>query len=339
LFINRRGFHSTGPRSANGAQWREAVRTIQKQALHETKYPNIEEARKIQTKDNLEIKNNLKEKNLVTKENYFSLARKYPTYGHIQVECFHGKDFTMINNNDDAVVSSIVWLDGFENTSIAIWSVLSRNAQVILDVGSYTGLYSLVAGANNDSDITAFEPLSDNYTRLTENIKLNNFKIRALNMALSDSNGKAEFNVFSEPGFLTSGGSLLKGSNRVKRSEEVELGTIDTLGVFNIPELIKIDVEGAELSVLRGMQIVFDQGHRPDFLIEVLDEQAGATLTDFFEGMGYKFYQVFESNKKIIRKNSLTGTGNLNSLNNLITSKSMNELTTLLEPVNIDIES
>ena len=328
LFVNRRGNHSTGPRSATGRQWSEAVSLIQAQWKH----PNKD----IQTKTNLEIKDDLKKKNIITKENYFSLARNYPTYGNIQVDCFNGENFTMRNNNDDSVVSSIVWLDGFEDTSIYIWSALSRNAQVILDVGSYTGLYSLVAGANNDSaDITAFEPLSDNYTRLTENIELNKFKVRTLNMALSDSTGTAKFNVFSEPGFLTSGGSLLK-SHQVKRSEEVELSTIDTLiseGVFNSPDLIKIDVEGAELNVLKGMQAVFEQGHRPDFLIEVLDEQTG--LTDFFDGMGYKFYQILESDKKIIRKKSLTGSGDLNSLNNLITIK--DELTDILP--NIDIEN
>ena len=329
LFVNRRGNHSTGPRSATGKQWSESV------AMMQERWKHPEETQKIQTKANLEIKNDLKKKNIITKENYFSLARNYPTYGLIQVDCFNGENFTMRNNNDDSVVSSIVWLDGFENTSIAIWSVLSRNAQVILDVGSYTGLYSLVASANNASaDITAFEPLSDNYIRLTENIKLNKFKIRMLNIALSDSTGTAGFNIFSEPGFLTSGGSLLKGNN-IKRSEEVELSTIDTLiseGVFNSPELIKIDVEGAELSVLKGMQTVFEQGHRPDFLIEVLDDKTG--LTDFFDGMGYRFYQVLESDKKIIRKNSLTGSGDLNALNNLVTSKTINELTALL----IDIE-
>ena len=341
LFVNRRGYHSVGPRSATGREWNIATERLKEKYFKKLNI-SIEEALQIQTEASLGIKNNLHKNNLITRENYFALARSCPTYGFIQVDCFHGESFSMINNNDDSVVSSIVWLDGFEDTSIAIWSVLSKKAQVILDIGSYTGLYSLVAAANHAAaDITAFEPLSDNYTRLTKNIELNHFKIRILNMALSDTTGAARFNVFSQPGFLTSGGSLLEGGKQVKRSEEVELSTIDTLiseRVFDSPELVKIDVEGAELSVLKGMQAVFDQGHRPDLLVEVLDEQAGSELTAFFTEMGYKFYQVLESDKKLLHKNSLMGTANLNALNSLVTNKTRNELAALLKPVNINIE-
>jgi len=339
LFLNRRGFHSTGPRSATGREWNIAAEELRAEYFRKLNI-TTEEALKIQTEACMEIKKNLQEKNLITRENYFGLARSCPTFGFIHVDCFHGDSFTMINNNDDSVVSSIVWLDGFEDTSVAIWSVLSRNAQVILDIGAYTGLYSLVAGANHASaEIAAFEPLSDNYSRLVRNVGLNKFRILALNMALSDTTGRAKFKIFSEPGFLTSGGSLLEKGQQVKRSEDVELNTIDKLvsdRVIGRPDLIKIDVEGAEINVLRGMQDVFNQGCRPDFLIEVLDEHAGAELTAFLTSLGYGFYQILESQKKLLARDSLTGNGDLNALNNLVTTKTAKELGSLLGSINID---
>jgi FkbM family methyltransferase len=303
---------------------------------------SMEEAKIIQTEVCMETIKFLQKEKLITKENYFKLARSCPSYGLIGVECYRGVSFTMINNNDDSVVSSIVWLDGFEETSLAIWSVLSENAQVILDIGAYSGIYSLVAAANHSAaEITAFEPLADNYARLTANIKLNPFIIRTLNIAVSDSIGTTNIKVFSGPGFLTSGGSIVAGGKQVQRSEQVEMRTIDALifgRVVGIPELIKIDVEGAELSVLMGMRELFNQGYRPEFLIEVLDDKSGSELTSFFAGMDYSFYQVLESDKKLVKNNSLRGTGDLNALNNLITTKTANELTDLLNPLNISIE-
>ena len=340
LFVNRRGFHSRGPRSATGREWNIASEKLRAEYFKKLNI-NTEEALKIQTEACMKIKKDLKDKNLITRENYFGLARSCPTFGFIRVDCFHGDSFTMINNNDDSVVSSIIWLDGFEDTSVAIWSVLSRNAQVIYDIGAYTGLYSLVAGANHASaEIAAFEPLSDNYTRLVKNVGLNKFSIHTFNMALSDTTGRSSINIFSDQGFLTSGGSLLEKWQQVKRSEDVELNTIDNLVsefVIGHPDLIKIDVEGAEINVLRGMQDVFNQGYRPDFLMEILDENTGAELTAFLTSLGYGFYQILESQKKLLHRDSLTGNGDLNALNNLVTTKTAKELGTLLESINIDI--
>ncbi len=123
---------------------------------------------------------------------------------------------------------------------------------VIFDVGAHIGIYSLKV-AENSSLVVAFEPHPGNFDILLSNIHLNGFKnIIAYKCALSDFYGKTRLYLSEDSGQH----SILEGP-RGKSWLEVPVKTIKTvmnkLGLEEI-DVLKIDAEGAELSILKGAE-------------------------------------------------------------------------------------
>ncbi len=155
---------------------------------------------------------------------------------------------------------------------------------VCWDVGAHFGYHSLAFAAlvGSGGRVIAFEPNPANLCRmsmhLTRNCALGS-RIAVKPIALSDKTGFAEFRLSDhvESGMST-GGHLASAtapndssSYRMFRSSQVETATIDGVvrcGEYPAPDVLKIDVEGAEASVLRGGREVI-QARRPILLIEV----------------------------------------------------------------------
>jgi FkbM family methyltransferase len=126
-----------------------------------------------------------------------------------------------------------------------------------VDIGANLGWYSLLAGRHQPATvrILAFEPDPDTFGLLGENILLNGLeRIDARRLALSDEPGRRVLFRYSEKN--TGRHSLLP----INECGEVEVETT-TLSRFVADEaidpacigLVKIDVEGYEPVVLRGM--------------------------------------------------------------------------------------
>jgi FkbM family methyltransferase len=128
---------------------------------------------------------------------------------------------------------------------------------IFFDIGAAVGTYSCFVGKkiqNGNGRIVAFEPTKENYNRLKENVKLNSLESEAtlLKIALSDENGTTQI-------FLQGEDTGQGGHSLVTESEtgsEVKMRRGDTLISEGQPsaDVLKIDVEGAELQVLRGLQ-------------------------------------------------------------------------------------
>ena len=117
----------------------------------------------------------------------------------------------------------------------------------------------------------SFEPNPKVFPKLTYNAELNSFGCaRISQLALSDSDGRAEFFV-PKNSAVTTVGSLIQGFASESQPLVVEMMRFDTYcNKFSIAEvdLMKIDVEGAELKVLTGMGELFRKW-RPDIICEV----------------------------------------------------------------------
>lgn len=148
----------------------------------------------------------------------------------------------------------------------------ARGARVVLDVGAATGLYTILAARTNSSArVYAFEPHSNNREALNTNLHLNQIEnVTVSNMALGDTPGEA---------FLEHRGDRQiagLGTHRIKLSPDaglprVTIATIDLLvaqGEVEPPDVIKIDVEGFEVRVVRGMQETLRRS-RPVVLLEL----------------------------------------------------------------------
>jgi len=136
------------------------------------------------------------------------------------------------------------------------------NGGVFWDIGANIGIYSLYCAYINPSMIVhAFEPMRKNFIRLWQNIFLNNFdSITAHYMCVGNRMGSALFSTKSiEIG--SSGGQVSETEKSGEISYRIPIMTGDAVALMtcctnffaNYPSYIKIDTDGNELDILKGM--------------------------------------------------------------------------------------
>ncbi len=181
---------------------------------------------------------------------------------------------------------------------------LVEPGDVCLDVGANIGWHTTLLASCSRRSVHAFEPVLRPFDFLTRNIRLSPWgsNIRANRLALSDRQGEARLHVFNG---LPEGHSSQSPMGR----EDFEvfaapMTTLDSYRARHQPEavdVIKLDIEGAELAFLKGASSLFSQSRPPLMIIEM----AMATLThfgncpndllDFINGQTpYEFYVIDE---------------------------------------------
>lgn len=188
---------------------------------------------------------------------------------------------------------------------------LRFQGKTIYDIGSFYGIFSLFFAqqAGSAGKVFAFEPNEDNYRCALENIKINTLDTVSLfPIALSQKTQKSGAFLFIPK--HRSAMSFLGMQNRkniytdIIRQHAVVYALDDFVAERNIPlpDFIKIDVEGGELDVLRGMRNVLFRTH-PDLCIEVHGEGdqkviACQDILDFLRPYRYTVYSI-EDKKNI----------------------------------------
>jgi FkbM family methyltransferase len=178
-----------------------------------------------------------------------------------------------------------------------------RPGSTVLDVGAHIGYYTLLfakrVGARGR--VMAFEPSTRTFRRLQENIELNGFdNVSAVNAAASSQAGVATINLAS--GENTGSTSLHAGAGNWQSEETRTVGLDDFLAgqaIGNV-DLIKIDVEGHELSVLRGLHDTLRKPaeEAPEIFIEVNEatlQSSGTSVQAIFDELndaGYGAYKI-----------------------------------------------
>lgn len=167
---------------------------------------------------------------------------------------------------------TIRWIDNFDkNKEIIFW-----------DIGANIGLFSIYSAQKHKGNIKviAFEPSSSNLRILTRNISINNFSDKIFVNQIALTNKKNVFLDMNEPEFIE-GSSLntfgekfnFEGKNFLAKQKYKIFGTtIDTMideRYLNIPDYIKIDVDGLEHLILEGGDKLFKNKKVKSVLIEV----------------------------------------------------------------------
>lgn len=166
------------------------------------------------------------------------------------------------------------------------WLQSLRPGSTVWDVGASTGPYTLVA-ASLGLEVVAFEPFPASYLRLLENLLLNpslQKRVTPLNVALSERTGWAPFGIRNlypgtaeHPGVGQDGWPVccFQGEDLIGPPWSVE-----------IPTAVKIDTDGHEDAVLRGMSGMLRHIHT--VLVEVEDElPASRRAQQILEKAGY----------------------------------------------------
>jgi len=178
---------------------------------------------------------------------------------------------------------------------------ISRDCELFVDVGANAGFYSIAVRATNSRcEVLAFECNPNIRHMLLRNIELNSISgIEVRSEALAESAGEADFYI---PAFTGSaGGSLqnLHADEGTAKKFQVSLIDLDSQGLDSI-DLMKIDVEGAELGVING-SLASINASKPTIFIELLRKWMapfGTTpgeVSEILVSMGYKVFEIFEN--------------------------------------------
>lgn len=179
---------------------------------------------------------------------------------------------------------------------------------VFYDLGANTGFYALTANRIISSGkIYSFEPFPSAQQAFQQHVKLNgrfikNNNIRLLPYAVSDSEKQVEF---SSNSIQLEGNTYINGSpvfNGTKDFITVPCYSVDGLLKLNYdkPDVIKIDVEGAEYDVLRGAINTLEQ-YKPNILLATHDCHLPGVKADcirLLQQLGYQLKHTGSYNKK-----------------------------------------
>ena len=199
----------------------------------------------------------------------------------------NGIKYSLVDNDSLIIILS----PNFEGW---IWDYLRPNVNdVFVDVGAHVGKYALkVADLMKKGLVVAIEPNPENYKALLKGIKLNNLKnVIALNIAAFDKNCWIKLFIGEMSGHHTLKRDLNMGYIEVKAKA---LDNVLKELALNRVDWIKIDVEGAEVEVLKGLENSLKKYH-PKLIIEVWNENFNKLL-EFMEKLGYSV-NLIESSK------------------------------------------
>lgn len=201
--------------------------------------------------------------------------------------------------------------ESWEPQSMKIWGLLSERAEVVLDIGANTGLFSLMTKARNpQAKVYSFEPLERMYLKMTKNIELNKFDIRPLKCAVSNINGLTK--IYDLPEHENMKQASLN-ADFLRNHDVVVAVDVEVLSIQSFADreklmridLVKIDVESHEAEVLEGFGDLIEK-FKPIFFIEVIDRKTSANVEAILRKNEYHFFYLIDETNGLIKANQLT---------------------------------
>jgi FkbM family methyltransferase len=178
-------------------------------------------------------------------------------------------------------------LGSYEREQSALFQEHIQPGQQVLDIGAAVGYYTLLAArlVGPAGSVVAFEPHPENLRYLRSHVRQNRLsQVRVLNLALADASGTARF-----------GGGSGSGTSRLHDDGEFEVNVrrLDDLAEEDslAPQHIKIDVEGAELAVLRGGECLIRE-HRPTIFLSTHGAGVHGACCSLLESWGYELSPI-----------------------------------------------
>jgi len=177
------------------------------------------------------------------------------------------------------------WLGTYELDKQKVFIEKVKKGDVVFDIGAQSGFYSLLAAelSGENGKVFSFEPLPQNIFYLKKNIEINNCQnIKVIEAAVSENSGILKFE---------------RGNNnftgRIGEAGDLEVRAVSIDDMVNkkilvAPNVMKIDVEGAELAVLNGAANVLEKYH-PVILLAIhrLSGNIHQDCCNFLKNLGY----------------------------------------------------
>ena len=216
-----------------------------------------------------------------------------------------GLGFRIYSDAPDSVTNRLLLTGRYElGTTILMRKVL-KSGMVFVDIGAHIGYYTLLASTlvGREGKVFAFEPEEQNYKLLSRNIELNRFRNA---VAIR----QAVFNRARSVRMMLDGKSthhfVVEGDDRSSQVIDVMATTLDDFFArqgWSPVDLIKIDVEGAELSVLEGMVALLERNPQAKLVLELSPgnlTRAGVNLVElpnWLQAEGFSLQIIDEGTK------------------------------------------
>jgi len=213
---------------------------------------------------------------------------------------FKINDFEMFLDFLDPIDREIILSQEFEKQEIdfLIEQIRGNDINYFLDVGANCGYYSLkISKEISNIKILSFEPNIEAYSKFLKTLKKNlnlSKKIKLENFGLSDKSTKLKMQSMLKFGYAQTGGSSVIDENLNDKNflfyADFKIGD-DYIKLINKKISIKIDVEGHELKVLKGIKNIIKK-NQCILQIEIFSKNY-ENVNNFLSTFGYKiFYEV-----------------------------------------------
>jgi FkbM family methyltransferase len=232
-----------------------------------------------------------------------------------------GNDLKFIRLNDKDLIGKCMSVGYFEGNNITKASELlyGNTDGVVLDIGANMGSFTIpLAYHLPHFSFVCFEPQRMVYYQLCGNVALNSLRnVRTFNQGLGehdeffrlpvpDYSQEENIGAFSLDEEVRNHDDYLCKTNG--HAEQIVIAPLDSFQIGNV-RLIKIDVEGMELSVLKGGIETIKHNNYPPIMFEAWTHKdwflpRRKELFEFLENLGYEITQMGEDNIAIYKGES-----------------------------------
>jgi FkbM family methyltransferase len=217
----------------------------------------------------------------------------------------HGYKMFVLASNYDAVSSKLLFGGGYEKYETILFQELVTEGMNVIDIGANIGYYTLLAAklVGERGRVIAFEPEPQNYALLLRNIEVNGYKnVTAVRKAAFSKTGKVNLHL-----------SKYSGSHNLYNPYTNSPGTVvvDTVSLDEFFEgkehpidIIKIDAEGAEMTVALGMNKIVKNNDDLKIFTEFYPvglQSSGFSAQEYWDKLvefGFKFIYLMNEEKQ-----------------------------------------
>jgi FkbM family methyltransferase len=203
---------------------------------------------------------------------------------------------------DGSIDRSLYYLGVYEIATLDVIRDFLREDSVCIDVGSHNGSMALFAAkVASRGKVLAFEPVKELFNRIRENVELNHLgNVVPINLALGATQTTRTIYVnFNNRGMS----SLIKNdAESYAHTQKVRVDTLDNQVKRNKAgrvDIIKIDVEGSELDVLKGARDTITK-NKPVLIVEH-DPGTESTrqVLDYLNELGFYTIHILQHGRHI----------------------------------------
>lgn len=238
-------------------------------------------------------------------------------YFHLPaIVALHNSKIKFICHPQSSYGSLIMYCNLPEYREMTFLKKILKQGSIFVDIGANVGAYTILAASViKTGKIFSFEPMPSALDILYENVKINNLedRVKIVEKVVSDKTGYERFVGYniSEYSHIA-----IDKTSKSKKIPSVKLDDFCKDYKIDFIDAIKIDVEGAELKVLKGLEYYLSLNKVGLLILElnkrnILFESESNQAIDYLEKFKYTFY-IIDDKLKLEKVNTVDPKQTLN---------------------------